>query len=115
MIAEAEKAARERCIFQEFIYKSGLPISPQSIESRWPPEPDIRCCRRDEGQIAFELAEICDSAIARKTRGRIRNEVEYIRGSDPSWRIVKDKLRKIYKTEHPIELLYNAGSVIISG
>lgn len=113
MSAEAEKAARERRVFQESIDKSGLPISPQSVESRRPPEPDILCCHRDEGRIAFELAEICDSAIARKTRGRIRNEVEYVRGSDPSRRIVKDKLKKIYKTEHPIELLcYNAGSVI---
>jgi len=113
MSAEAEKAARGRRVFQEFIDKSGLPISPQTVESRRPPEPDILCCHRDEGRIAFELAEICDSAIARGTRGGIRNEVEYIRSSDPSRRIVKDKLKKIYKTEHPTELLcYNAGSVI---
>ena len=113
MSAEIEKAATERRVFQEFIEESGLPISPQSVESRKPPGPDILCCHRDEGRIAFELAKICDPAIARKTRGRIRNEVEYIRGSDPSQRILKDKLKKIYITEHPIELLcYNAGSVI---
>ena len=113
MASEVEKAARDRRAFQEFISRSGLPIGPQSVESRRPPEPDILCRHQDEGQIAFELAEICDPDIARKTRGKISNEVEYLRGSDPSRRIVKGKIKKFYKTEHPIELLcYSAGSVI---
>jgi hypothetical protein len=113
MNAEVDKAAKERRVFQTFIAESGLPISQRCVESRLPPEPDILCCHRDEGQIAFELVEICDPAIARKTRGRITGGVEYIRGSDPTRRILNDKFRKRYTANHPIELLcYNAGGVI---
>jgi len=113
MNADAEKAARERRVFQAFIQEAALPIYPESVQSRCPPEPDILCCHRLEGWVAFELAEICDSDIARRIQARHRNEAEFIRGSDPSLRILKDKLKKTYKTEYPVELLcYTAGRVI---
>ena len=50
----AEKAERERCVFQKFIKMSKLPIVPESVESRPPPEPDILCLDAGEGRIAFE-------------------------------------------------------------
>jgi len=113
MSAEVKKAAREARVFQAFIDMARLPISPQSVESRRPPEPDILCCHRDEGRVAFELVEICDPAIACKTRGMTWSGVEYIRGSDPTRRILEDKVNKRYEAKYPIELLcYTAGSVV---
>ena len=41
MSRAAEKAERERCVFQKFVWMSKLPIVPESVESRPPPEPDI--------------------------------------------------------------------------
>jgi hypothetical protein len=112
--AEAAKAERERRVFQAFIQKeTALEISPQTIESRRPPEPDILCCTRGGEFMAFELAEICDSEIARRIPPKDAKEPVFIRGSDPTFRILEAKLRKTYTTACPIDLLcYNAGRVI---
>ena len=45
------KADRERRVFEEFVRKSGLPIDVATIESREPPEPDIRCFHSHDGPI----------------------------------------------------------------
>jgi hypothetical protein len=114
MNAKAEKAERERRVFQDFIQKSGLPISPESVESRECPEPDILCVHESEGRIAFELVEICDPHIAKtlsalgKTGG-----VGFIRGTDTTSEQLQKKFTKPYKSEYPIELLcYQAGRTI---
>lgn len=63
---DAEKAARERAIFHEFIKKKpGLRINPENVESRGQREPDILCFQENEGNVAFELVEICAQDIAR--------------------------------------------------
>jgi hypothetical protein len=66
MNREAEKAARERNVFQHFIEKSRLPICPKSVESCSPPKPDILCFQENDGNVAFELVEICAEDLARK-------------------------------------------------
>jgi hypothetical protein len=47
----------ERDVFCGFLAASQLPIDPVSIESRHPPEPDIRAALRDQ-LLFFELSEI---------------------------------------------------------
>jgi hypothetical protein len=101
MNKEAEKAARERGVFHDFIKKSGLPINPKSVESCCPPKPDILCFQEDEGNVAFELAEICDPDIARI----IAQGGGATLASDPSGYVIREKLKKHYQTEYPVELL----------
>jgi|SRR5580704_13806092 hypothetical protein len=110
MNTEATKKERERLVFEAFIKKSGLQIGPESIQSCDPPEPDIVCWQENEGKIAFELTEICDEAVARVTSTiKGSDQPVYIRGSDPTWK-AREKLKKRYETEYPVELLcYTAG------
>jgi hypothetical protein len=101
MNKEAEKAARERVVFHDFIKKSGLPINPESVESRCPPEPDILCFQENEGNVAFELPEICAKDIA----CTIAQGGGFLWTSDPSRYVIREKLKKNYQTENPVELL----------
>ena len=115
MTTEKDKAAVELAVFSEFVRIANLPIAIESAEKRSPPEPDLVCTHATEGRIAFELVEICDPNLARALADPRPNPdgVEYIRTSDPSFSIVRNKLRKNYHTEHPIELLcYTDGRVI---
>ena len=115
MATEIEKAQIELAIFANFIRFSGLPIPVSTAEKRNPPEPDILCSLGTEGKVAFELVEICDPNIARALADPKPNldGVEYISTSDPSLQIVGNKLRKVYQTSHPVELLcYTNGRVI---
>jgi hypothetical protein len=101
----AEKADRERCVFQTFMRTGKLPIVPESVESRPPPEPDILCLDAGEGRIAFELVEICEEGLARKLSAIGKEEFGFVRSQDPSWWVLRKKLRKSYRTGHPVELL----------
>ena len=105
MSRAAEKAERERCVFQKFVRMSKRPIVPESVESRPPPEPDILCLDAKEGYIAFELVEICEEGLARKLSAIGKEGFGFVRSGDPSWSVLRKKLRKSYRTGHPVELL----------
>ena len=100
------KADWERKIFTEFVAASGLQVDADSIESRKPPEPDIRFSVN--GRIHYaELGEITDQDLARRvvlslrtgtSRGgfysqelplarlfRSKNEKTYDVGDAPLW------------------------------
>lgn len=70
-----EKRQREREVFGGFARICPIPIDPNSIENREPPEPDIRCALVDGTQIAFELTEVIDFTVARR-RGGMGRAVE---------------------------------------
>lgn len=53
-------AAREVEIFRAFASTCGLPVLPESVEKRDPPEPDILCHIDGEGHVAFEMVELID-------------------------------------------------------
>lgn len=113
MTREQEMAQRELRVFHDFRARSNLPIDPESVEKRDPPEPDILCRHRDEGLIAFELVELCDPRIASALGRRNSPDVCFFRTSDPSARILCNKLSKDYNTRHPIELVcYSADRII---
>jgi hypothetical protein len=59
------QAESERALFKLFADAVELPITPCSIESRNPPEPDIRCTLGDARPQCFELVEIIDSDLAK--------------------------------------------------
>lgn len=112
-MTEEEKAERERAVFQAFIKASGLKIDPESVESCKPPRPDIVCFQENDGNIAFELVEICAQDLASKISAIKKEEFGFVRSNDPSRDVLQKKLKKHYETEHPIELLcYTAGRTI---
>jgi len=103
--AEAEKAARERAVFQNFIKICRLPIAPESVESCKPPKPDILCVHDNDGPVAFELVEICDQSLAYGIATTEKNKNRFLRGGGP-WRdALRKKFKTRYSTEYPIELL----------
>ena len=46
-------------VFRDFLLQAALPVVPESIEKRHPPEPDILCRLLDDSWVAFELVEVC--------------------------------------------------------
>jgi hypothetical protein len=110
--AAEKKQERERHVFQKFIRTSKLPIFPESVESRLHPEPDILCLDAEEGHIAFELTEICAEELARKLSAIDKEEFGLVRSQDPSWSVLRKKLRKSYQTSHPVELLCYVGRAL---
>ena len=112
-----EKARRERRVFDEFIKRSGLPVILGTVETRHPPEPDIRCQVVMAGFVAFELVEICDETIAKTVNDQLKQtdpEPIYMRLGNPVRRILMNKRDKTYRTPYPIDLLvYTAGRTIL--
>jgi len=110
MASEQAKGQTEVATFLRFLELSQLAIDPDSVEKRSPPEPDILCTHQSEGQIAFELVEMCDPLLAKSIA---EASDRYLRTSDPSPRIISKKLRRKYQTDAPIELLcYTAGRIV---
>jgi hypothetical protein len=72
MAYDDQLSCRELKIFSTFAKACGLPIQPNSIEKRQPPEPDILCMIEGEGPVAFEMVEIIDEDLARRTYGQIK-------------------------------------------
>ena len=112
----ADKAAREVRVFSEFVAKSGLQIDPASVESRAPPEPDIRCALSGDGDVAFELVEFCNAELAKDVADQRK------RGTKPQFHFVEDssedaflrKIAKSYQTDVPTELLCYTGRAGVS-
>ncbi len=115
MGTEQEKGLVELPVFKEFITKSGLSVIPESIvkciKER---SPDITCELIDNGPVAFELVEICNSEIAEKiSYVRSGGKFETLTVDNPARMIVCKKFRKDYLTDLPLELLcYTNGRTI---
>lgn len=109
MASEHGKGEIEVEVFRRFLGQSGLPIDPSSIEKRLPPEPDILCRHNFEGELAFELVEMCDQNLAKFIAQASEG---YLRTSDPSEIVISKKLQRSYETAAPIELLCYAGRII---
>jgi hypothetical protein len=113
MTSQVPKAARERETFQLFVQRLGEVSDWASVNSCEPPAPDLLCVHVKKGPIAFELVRITDSNIAKSQGSRANVSESAFYTSDPSVRIVRDKLKKHYVTPHPIELLiYTEGQVV---
>lgn len=111
---DLKKKEHERLTLKKFIEARDQTDVECHIENRNPPEPDILYSSLDGKSVAFELVEVCAPEIARAISHDARNSsCSYTRSEDPSKKKLKDKLSKIYKTEHPIELLlYTNGRVV---
>lgn len=110
--SEVEKGQEEIDALRRFIERSSVSLDLLSIEKRLPPEPDL-LCRGIEGLVAFEIANLCDGEIAKVLAAGARARTDAFSTADPSGAIVRDKLGRTYKTDHPIELLlYTDGRII---
>jgi len=63
-MTKPNQTAEELTIFQSFA--KHYPVEVTEVESRNPPEPDIRCKDSDGVVLAFELVELIDQEYARK-------------------------------------------------
>lgn len=112
MGSEVNKSAIELDVLRDFADRARLPIQAGSVTKCLPPKPDILCSLFNEGPVAFELVEICDWRHASAPSRLAREDVEYIRTSDPTWEIIRKKLKCKYQCVHAIELLcYTQGRV----
>ena len=114
MSTEKDQAEIELAIFRDFIRLGPLPIDSDSVEKQTgESEPDISCIVLRDGAITFELVEVCDPNLAAMTSRRPVGESSALWTSDPTERIVRQKLRRHYNTCGPVELLcYTRGRVI---
>ena len=112
--ATGEKAARELRVFLEFAEKSKLAIDPATIESRPPPEPDVRCSIHNVGAVAFELVELCNPELAKDIADQTKKgtPAKFLMLDDPSDAAFLSKLHKPYSTKLPIELLCYTGRTV---
>jgi hypothetical protein len=117
------KAERERKQFKLFAQAMNWPTDKGLIQSR-PPKPDSEPDSSSEpdilyqsptGKVAFELVENCSQSLAHNTAKMLNgNGKNYLRESDPSRAVVKDKLEKKYTSPHPIELLVYTDKMILT-
>lgn len=115
MGTEQQKAEVELAVFREFISKAGIDIDPASVSKPGAQsEPDIFCTLSSGEQVAYELVEICARDIA-DTLSKIRNGgAAGLVTSDPTEKILRQKLHKTYRTILPIELLCYANGRVVS-
>lgn len=114
MGTERQKAEVELAVFREFVSKAGISINPESISKPGTQsDPDIFCTLSSGEQVAYELVEICSPDIA-ATLSKIKcGGVAGSATSDPTEKILRQKLHKTYRTKLPIELLcYTNGRTV---
>ncbi|MBW1796452.1 MAG: hypothetical protein JRJ38_18880 [Deltaproteobacteria bacterium] len=90
------QARREIRVFKKFAPHFPLPIDPNSIQKRKPPEPDILCCLEDGTKIAFELVEIIDEDLANRTFSALNLKRGFEEDFDNLPRHRKDQLNQKY-------------------
>jgi hypothetical protein len=108
------KQENEQAVFAKFVRCIGMENVWRSVSSRPEPEPDLLCVHASDGPIAFELVSLTDPTIAQVQAAGSKAHEDAFSTSDPSERIIRNKLRKKYTTSAKrIELLvYTDGQII---
>jgi hypothetical protein len=60
-----DESVTELAVFHHFVEVARLPVLPDSVQKRQPPEPDVRCRTMQGEVVAFELVEVCNPRNAR--------------------------------------------------
>ncbi len=109
---DQKKAQAERDLFRQFANAMSWPIEPDLIKNLEPPQPDI-LYDGPNCKIAFELVENCSENLAHNNSKLINGNGQIlINTSDPTIKIVREKLANKYITDYPIELLcYSNGKL----
>jgi len=108
------KQQKERAAFARFIECLGTQDEWLSVSNRPEPEPDLLCVHAIDGSVAFELVSLTDPMVAKVQAAGAKALTEAFWTSDPSERIIENKLSCRYHTNAcRIELLvYTDGQVI---
>ncbi len=114
MTVLTSKQENEQVAFARFVRSMKMESVWLSVSSRPEPEPDLLCVHVSDGSIAFELVSLTDPAIAQVQAAGLKARQDAFFTSDPSKRIICNKLRKKYTTSAKrIELLiYTDGQII---
>ena len=109
------KQENEQAAFAKFAHRTGMDSMWLSVSSRPEPEPDLLCVHASDGPIAFELVSLTNPTIAQVQAAGPKARQDAFSTSDPSERIIRNKLRKKYTTcAKRIELLVYTDSQIIT-
>jgi hypothetical protein len=95
---DLRKAAREHRIFGQFCQTARIQLKPGSIESRKPPEPDVRCVILEQTYYA-ELVEITDESLARNLNQSLKTGGWVFFTSGPSVQSTRRKVSKSVRDE----------------
>jgi hypothetical protein len=108
------KQQNEQAMFARFIGRLGTRNEWTSVSSRPEPEPDLLCIHAGQGSIAFELVSLTDPVLAEIQAAGAKAYKNAFSTSDPSERIVRNKLHKAYSTNarHIELLMYTDGQII---
>ncbi len=108
------KQRNEQAAFAHFIERLSQENCWTKISSRPEPEPDLLCVHITEGPIAFELVSLTDPLIAQVQAAGSRARTDAFSTSDPSERIIRNKLHKTYTTNacHIELLVYTDGQIM---
>jgi len=104
------KPQHELSVFLDFAKAAGISIDTSTVESRNPPEPDIRCICASE-PVYFELGRILDPYMQNRRKKALKNaptqvSVNTNRAGVPERDMLQEKLSKHYQTDGvPLELL----------
>jgi len=79
-----DKTKIELSVFAEFCDAADLPLLRGAAEKRDPPEPDL-LCEIDSERVAFELVEIADEALQRRTLDQL--DLERLLAAERSARV----------------------------
>jgi hypothetical protein len=104
---DAKKQKHESEVFFEFLSRSGIDVSKESVSSgdHLKGEPDILCKTQDGECLAYELSSITDENLIKVQMRHKPWNGEYVRTSDPTDAIVSEKLAKEYSVSCPVHLL----------
>lgn len=108
------KQQNEQRVFSRFAERLGTRSEWIGVESRLEPEPDLLCTHTTDGLIAFEVVSLTDPMIAELQAAGAKAFQGAFSTSDPSERIIRNKLHKSYQTSagHMELLIYTDAQLI---
>lgn len=108
------KQRNEQAAFAQFAKRLDQGAEWTEVTSRPEPEPDLLCIHIRQGPIAFELVSLTDPQVAKVQAAGSRAHTSTFSTSDPSERIIRNKLHKSYTTSagHIELLIYTDGQII---
>jgi hypothetical protein len=110
--SDEEKNRSERAALERFLDAAKLPIVRASIRKlAGNCQPDFACHDTAGHEQAFEITEICAEEVAELVA---RPEIGSVWTSDPTERIVRNKMHKKYETEIPVDLVCYWGARTVS-
>jgi hypothetical protein len=110
--SEDQKNRTERAALERLLDAAKLPIERSSIRKlTGNSQPDFACYDTVGHERAFEMTEICAEEVAELVA---RPEIGSAWSADPTERVVRNKMRKKYETELPIDLVCYWGGRTVS-